>query len=246
MMERRIKERLIGATLLVVLVVLIVPEMLSGPTQRSAPPLTAGLPAPTRSVSVDLATSKATAEPDLADSAPASASPASASPAPSPSANPLSAGLPPDAPAPGSEGRDNDDAADGSQSAQTLRQSAPTVTTLGAQKPADAALETPPSPPISGSRTGARPSLPGSSASQGHRGWSVQLGSFASKANAEKLLRQLEARGGSLLYVSASGAGPKLRYRVRMGPLADRGAAEHAAGKLRAAGHAATIVAPAS
>ena len=66
MMERRVKERLIGATLLVVLIVLIVPEMLSGPKPPSAKPLTVGLPTsiatPTRSVSVDLATSKATAE----------------------------------------------------------------------------------------------------------------------------------------------------------------------------------------
>jgi cell division septation protein DedD len=74
----------------------------------------------------------------------------------------------------------------------------------------------------------------------------VQLGSFASKANAEKLVHQLEARAGSPLYVSASGGGPALRYRVRMGPLADRSAAERAAVKLRASGHAATIVAPAS
>ena len=69
MMERRVKERLIGATLLVVLIVLVVPEMLSGPRRPSAPPLTAGLPAPTRSVSVDLATSKAIAESDLSEGA---------------------------------------------------------------------------------------------------------------------------------------------------------------------------------
>jgi cell division protein FtsN len=37
-----------------------------------------------------------------------------------------------------------------------------------------------------------------------------------------------------------------VRYRVRMGPLADRGAAERALAKLKAQGHAATIVTPAS
>src|SRR5271156_1426651 len=66
MMERRVKERLIGATLLVVLIVLIVPEMLSGPKPPSAKPLTVGLPTsiatPTRSVSVDRAPSRAPAE----------------------------------------------------------------------------------------------------------------------------------------------------------------------------------------
>jgi hypothetical protein len=71
MMERHVKERLIGATLLVALIVLIVPEMLSGPKPPSAPPLTAGMPTstptPLRSVSVDLATSKATAESDISE-----------------------------------------------------------------------------------------------------------------------------------------------------------------------------------
>jgi cell division septation protein DedD len=73
----------------------------------------------------------------------------------------------------------------------------------------------------------------------------VQLGSFASRANAEKLVHQLKA-GGSPVYVISSGSGPSLRYRVRMGPMADRGAAERAMVKLKAAGHAATLVSPAS
>jgi hypothetical protein len=55
----------------------------------------------------------------------------------------------------------------------------------------------------------------------------VQLGSFASRVNADKLAHQLKARG-STVYVISSGSGPSLRYRVRMGPLADRGAAERA------------------
>ncbi len=69
------------------------------------------------------------------------------------------------------------------------------------------------------------------------------MGSFASKTNAEKLLHQLP---GSGFYLVSSGSGASLRYRVRMGPLADRGAAERAATKLKGEGHAATIVTPAS
>jgi DedD protein len=37
-MERPVKERLVGATILVVLIVLIVPELLSGPKHAPAPP----------------------------------------------------------------------------------------------------------------------------------------------------------------------------------------------------------------
>jgi DedD protein len=73
----------------------------------------------------------------------------------------------------------------------------------------------------------------------------VQLGSFANKANAERLVKRLQASGGSF-YVAAVGSGSALRYRVRMGPLADRGAAERALAKLKAQGHSATIVTPAS
>ena len=63
MMDRRLKERLVGATILVALIVLIVPELLSGPKHPGLPPLAAGL-TPSRSVVVDLATSKAIAEPE--------------------------------------------------------------------------------------------------------------------------------------------------------------------------------------
>jgi DedD protein len=75
--------------------------------------------------------------------------------------------------------------------------------------------------------------------------WAVQLGSFASKVNADKLVHQMKA-AGSPVYVVPSGSGASLRYRVRVGPLADRGSAEHAMQKLKASGHPATLVTPAS
>ncbi len=59
-MDRRVKERLIGASILVALIVLVAPELLSGP-KPAAPsaPRPAIAPEPTRNVTVDLATSKA-------------------------------------------------------------------------------------------------------------------------------------------------------------------------------------------
>ena len=64
-MERSVKERVVGATILVVLLVLIVPELLSGP-KSAAPATPPALPAsestePMRNVTVDLTTRKATA-----------------------------------------------------------------------------------------------------------------------------------------------------------------------------------------
>ena len=205
-MDRRVKERLVGATILVVLIVLVVPELLSGPHRLSSPPPSVSLPVPTRNVSVDLATSKATPTPQAADLA----QPASESqPERSPSAP-------------------------------------PSVTTLGAQGAAGPALENRSSAAKSSSSGTARSGASSEAQSVPARdSWSVQLGSFSSRANADKLVHQLKARGLSA-YVVSSGSGSSARFKVRIGPLADRAAAEREVGQLKAAGHAATVVAPAS
>jgi DedD protein len=70
--------------------------------------------------------------------------------------------------------------------------------------------------------------------------WMVQLGSFASRANAERLARQLRTRGFQAA-VSQGSSGRRL-FRVRAGPTQTRAAAEALAAKLRAAGHTGAIV----
>ena len=70
--------------------------------------------------------------------------------------------------------------------------------------------------------------------------WMVQLGSFASRANAERLAQQLRARGFQAA-VSQGSSGRRL-FRVRAGPAPSRAAAAQLAAKLRAAGHAGAIV----
>ena len=74
--------------------------------------------------------------------------------------------------------------------------------------------------------------------------WAVQLGSFASRANADKLVHQLKAQGFSV-YVVSGGSGAAARYRVRIGPMADRSAATQAVAKLQSLGHTASFVPPA-
>jgi DedD protein len=243
-MDRRIKERLIGATILVALIVLIVPELLSGPKPAPLPPLAAGLPSSTRNVSVNLATSKATPQPQAATAAtegaaaretPGAAGARAAGSSASgggAGASAMSGAAP--------QGASAETSAPGSSAAAaSSASSAPTVATLKAQESA-APLETAISSPKSAVENAAASDSAGA---HGHRGWAVQLGSFASKANAEKLLHQLPGNG---FYLVSSGSGRSLRYRVRMGPLADHGAAERAVTKLKAEGHAATIVTPAS
>jgi DedD protein len=204
-MDRRVKERLIGASILVVLIVLVVPELLSGPKPAAPPALgPRTIAEPIRHVTVDLTTSKAPAASD-AEPVAIPASPASA------------AGS-----APGAES--------GSPGPNVASPAAaPRATAPAAAPAAPAPVETSAPSPISAA----------------HASWAVQLGSFASRANADKLLQQLKAQGLTV-YLSSGGSGQGLRYRVRIGPLADRDTAERTAAKLKSLGHVSTIVAPGS
>ena len=203
-MDRRLKERLIGATLLVLLVVLIVPELLSGPKSASLgppqpPPPEAGSAETVRHLTLDLATRKAVAAADEPVSAAGAGSEGSAPPAdptPEPAATEPPASLPSAVPEPDTDVPD-----------------------------------APPDPsPLKTAAT--------------HRGWAVQVGSFASKPNAEKLVRHLRLQFNAVS-LTGSGTGHALRYRVRLGPLADRNAALRALAKVKAQGYHASLVGPA-
>ena len=203
-MDRRVKERLIGASILVVLVVLVVPELLSGPKPASAPqpmlPATAASE-PNRTVNVDLSTSKSAAASEQEQQ---------------PSAQPAAAGTAPAPPAP-------------EAAAASMAANSPPVTTQPAANPPHAAtVESAPPPPISALR-GA---------------WSVQLGSFTSRANADNLSRQVKGQGFSA-FVSEGRSGSSVRFRVRVGPLPDRESAERTAAKLKSLKHDSSLVSPA-
>jgi DedD protein len=202
-MDRRVKERLVGASILVAIIVLIVPELLSGPTPSpviARPPVST--PEPVRNITVDLAPGK-TPTP-AAESAASNARPPEAA-----------SGIPPGGNAAGGAAVSGS-AASGAAPSVRLESAAPPPTSAAAA---------------------AKPTTAG-------RAWAVQLGSFASRDNADKLLRQLRAQGFSVFMLSG-GSGPSLRYRVRIGPMADRGAAAQEVAKLKSLGHAATVVPPA-
>jgi DedD protein len=236
-MDRRVKERLVGASILVVLIVLIVPELLSGPPGSAPAGVGPRLPVNTpsdavRNVTVDLATSKAP-EPDPA------AAETAASSAQSPEARSADA-----ASATASAAADPD-ASTGTGTYAAPPADAPPADTPHAAVPPRAApsvpLETAAPAPISGSVT--KPAMAAKSAKAG-RAWAVQLGSFASRANADKLVHQVKAQGFSV-YIVPGGSGPSLRFRVRVGPMADRGSATQALAKLKSAGQTGSLVPPA-
>ena len=86
----------------------------------------------------------------------------------------------------------------------------------------------------------AKPTSPPASApSRG--GWAVQVGAFGSADTAAKLVRDLSG-AGYRAFVSPVARGGKTLHRVRVGPEADKGAAEQLAGRLKARGLPATVV----
>ncbi len=118
--------------------------------------------------------------------------------------------------------------------AQTAPATPPATRKPAAARPAPA----PPTPalPAAEPRTAAAPTAAASGS-----GSVVQLGSFASRANAERLARQVRGQGFTVA-VSRGTAGRHL-YRVQVGPVRERAAAEQLAAKLRSQGHAGAVVA---
>ncbi len=194
-MERPTKERIVGATLLVALVVLVVPEFLSGP--RSPPATAPASSDAARTYTVDVAHLPSTTPVPAHDETASAVTPATL---PAATAPPVTVKAP---------------------------ELAPHVPTPHAAAPQ----------PVTAPVAAARAATPAS------HGWQIQLGSFASKANAETLIRSLNAKGFSAFDSPLRAAG-SVRYRVRLGPYAERGAAERVMTKLKSAGHAGTLVPP--
>lgn len=211
-MESRAKQRLTGAVILVALVVLLVPELLTGP-RGSQPVAEAPGEDGLRRYTIDLdaqnAGQRASPPNDdtpvaLPEVAPPAAAPAeravpgelaAAEPAPAPPAsNPATASRPP-VPAPASE-------------------------------PATAR----PSP----STTAPAP--------RAERGtFVVQLGSFGSRDNADRLVRDMTSKGFNAFIAPITSNGREL-FRVRVGPTRDRAAAEALAAQLKRIGQSGSIV----
>jgi DedD protein len=240
-MDRPLKERLTGASILVLIAVLFIPELLSGPAKRAparmdAPPQAA--PADTaatmRTYTVDLnhppseasAVAASMANPDSAPAGAASAArvaqtpvPASAAPLEAPAAHPAARILPAEASNP-----------------QALH---------GGADMAGAARDAPPEPvahehAVEAQAPAARMPAKDTFAPIGSKGgWSIQLGSFNNRSNAEKLVRTMRTKGIRVYISSQEG-----KHRVRAGPFPDRATAERMGARLKSQGQAVTIIAP--
>lgn len=199
MVDILVKERLTGAIILVALIVVLVPELLSGPIRPAAHshgPASSAEEPPLRSYTINLADESRGARS-------------------SPGMQPASSPSPPSPPAP---------AAEAAAAARTPEPpAAPAPHAESATSPTAA-------PTIS--------AAPAAAANGG--AYVVQLGSFASRSNAERLAAQVRGLGFQV-GVSRGTTGRRL-YRVQVGPARERAAAEQTAAKLRAAGHAGSVV----
>jgi DedD protein len=116
----------------------------------------------------------------------------------------------------------------------------PTETTPPPAEVAAAPVEREPAPPPATAPAVAKPTPPPASAPSGG-GWAVQVGAFGSAATAAKLVRDLSG-AGYRAFVSPVARGGKTLHRVRVGPEADKVAAEQLAGRLKARGLPAAVV----
>lgn len=227
-METRARERITGAVILVALMVLLVPELLSGPRHAAATgtlPAAAASPAgtseaPLRSYTVDLNA----ASPPVAQASALQAGGTAAADAPAPATAPATPDAAPTAaPAPAA--------------------AAPKPTPAATPAPAPAKVAAPAPKPAPKPAPAAAAPRAGSTAANGATitGWSVQVGSFASQVNADHLAHQLKGKGFTAVVSEMSSGGRKL-FRVRVGPVADHAAAQELLTKLRAAGQSGSIV----
>lgn len=245
-MEGTSKDRITGAVILVAVAALVVPELLSGPGGDSRAGdaadavAEAGPPLATYELTInpagnggaarqqELATSAAREQseaiaqavppPVTAPARPATSEPAAVAQQPAPAAR---QSLPESTPDPAPASRPVDPPTKAAAPAP-----APKQEPAAASKPATATAPKPATTPAAASGK-----------------WWVQLGSFSSADNAQRLARELRAKGFTI-EVSVVKSNGKDLHRVRAGPEANRDAATALRTRLAAAGQQGTLVAP--
>jgi DedD protein len=212
-MDQGLKERLVGAAVLIAIAVWLIPWVLDGPEAGPEPSVSslqlpaAEEPMPMRTQTLrlgDEAESRVEAAPPSAATAPARETAAGAQPAEAESGSPAEA-----------------------------------ETTRAAARPEAERVATPPPEPA---RIATAPPKPSASATASGGEWTVQLGVFGDEANARRLAQRAGTFGYKAEVSSYRGEGRTL-YRVRVGPQATRDAADAAASALRAHGVEARVVA---
>jgi DedD protein len=216
--ERQLKERLIGAAVLMAVAVVMVPEMFSGPHSHSEPAADSSSASSGQIKTYHIQLQSAhSSEPQ---SQPAIEAPA---------AQPRD-----EAPVPANDGNLSEPAASASAASSSSSRSRTQIEPVPAvTKPV--AKPAPPAPI-------AVPNTPTADSSKPVDGdWVVQVGSFGAEDKARQIVSKLKGQGypAYLGQVTVSG---KTLYRVRVGAMPSRAAAEASLQKIKATYPAASVV----
>jgi DedD protein len=207
--ERKVKERLVGAAVLMAAAVILIPEMLSGPDRKSPaePAAQARNDAPIKTYTIDLSHSSSEQPPAAVVE----------NRAPPPEE------LPAQQPAPAQPAASDQAKPEDSQASAAV-----------APPPAQQAVIDQPTPAVS-SATAPKHPLASAEPAPTSGQWAVQVGTFSKEANAQRLVKELRDHGQSAFVMPLRSGGDTL-YRVRVGPMKDRASAETALRDLKAAG----------
>ena len=228
-MDRSLKERVIGASVLVALAVWLVPWVLDGPVPDAA---SGAAQAPVAEGSAPLRTQTIRLDNQQGSSAQGDALDIPGMPAPRDSGEvaqvtlEASSGAQPEAAAAPAPGRPPAE----------VRVDAPSVSAVVVSAGVSREVGDTSGPAVSG--TGSSSAAP---PVEQEAGWLIQVGSFGEEENARRLADRLDNAGyAARLYPHRSGGG--LMYRVRVGPESSREDADEIASSLRDRGFLAQVV----
>lgn len=253
--ERPVKERLVGAAVLMAAAIILIPEMLSGPDRESPAKQAARGEGGVKTYTIDLSQSPGVAAANQGSTVDNRAPPPEQSPTESvpppeqlPTAQPQ---VSPEsvAPAPTTPQEEKTPSA----SAPPPRREDPPPVVVESPPPRQIAaqparVEAPPqskvdtSPPRPVASAPSAPTSSAPAASTTRSGWAVQLGSYSSEATAERLMKEWRAKGQDA-FVMPVKSGGKTLYRVRIGPTKDRAGSDAALKVVKASIPGAAVVA---
>ena len=228
-MERALKERIIGASVLVVVVVLVVPVFLDGPPEDGEV-VSRQVSLPGQNIQ-NIQT--VVLDRDRDEPVPAAAT---TTPTPAPVRETQREAVPANA-----EGFDDDGADDADAENTGGNDTRPvgngdedeSVTVASARQATAAPAESRPARNT--------PAVANNAATSTTGMWAVQLGSFSNRENAERLAADLRKQGFAA-FLSGLTTGSGQLHRVRIGPQKDRDDAKAMATRLKSAGHTGQVV----
>lgn len=200
--------------------IILIPEMLSGPKQRDTAEVTDAGDGPFKTYTIDLNRSPGLPA-HIEEAAP---------PPETPPASPLEI----ESSTQSASENPSDDAQaspeSGTEETQSAQVARSTEALPPARQPAPATQPTSPAPRPR--ETNSTATIASRAAVPTSRGWAVQLGSFSSRATAERMVKDLSGSGYDAFVMPVQSGGSTL-YRVRVGPFAERAAANEALAPIK-------------